>query len=293
MFHRSTFPIFTNSHFSLYTAPGILPEEADYIFKRCNTVILASGSVTLPQAQAISDFTNVPLFTVDFSRHQRPASLSFQLDTTGPQIHKEKAFVVFQSSGTTGKPKGVLYSREAATIGLRSQIDSFGLSSADLWLQTSPLHWGAGFTLAMITIISGACLEFRGPGFGSQWLVGRLGAGGVTFVYIPPFLLDEIAGMLAETRDEGALRGIRELRLLCTGAMRVRSSTISVWKGLRGGTPPMVVYAMSESISLVATTDYRSDVIPPEVSQPRTRMCIRCTADKSNLGLLWETTTAR
>ncbi|KAL5358775.1 hypothetical protein BJX96DRAFT_173756 [Aspergillus floccosus] len=252
-------------------SPGILLEEASYIFKNCSAVLLASGSVLLSQAQAISEFTGVPLLEADFSHPQRPTNLSFELDAKGPQINPKKSFAVFQTSGTTGKPKGVLYSREAAVIGLRSQIESFGLSSTDVWLQTSPLHWGAGFTLSIITIVSGACMEFRGPGFGPRWLVDRLGAGGITFVYIPPFLLDEIADMLAGTRStcsdlqsQAALRGIRELRVLCTGAMRVQSSTLSVWKGLRGGKPPMVVYAMSESISLVATTDWKSDIIPPQ-----------------------------
>jgi acyl-CoA synthetase (AMP-forming)/AMP-acid ligase II len=196
------------------------------------------------------------------------------LDTETSEVNPKKAFVLLQTSGTSGKPKGVLYTREAAIIGLRSQAETFNLSSADTWLQTSPLHWGAGFTLAMITLFSGGCVEFRKPDFNARWLVDRLGAGGITFVYIAPFLLDEIADMLAESRSpcsdsntQAALRGIREVRVLCTGAMRVNPLTLSTWKGLRGGKPPMVVYAMTESISLVATTDWKSDTVVPQVSQ--------------------------
>ena len=181
---------------------------------------------------------------------------------------------MFQTSGTTGKPKGVLYTREAATIGLRSQIQSFGLSSTDVGFQSSPLHWGAGFTLSMITIISGACLELRGPNFSPAWLIDRLGAGGITFIYVPPFILDEIADSLTEAKNsrsvvqsEAALKGIRHIRVLCTGAMRIKSSTLLAWKSLRGGKPPMAVYAMTESMSLVASTDWDSDHIPPQVSR--------------------------
>jgi malonyl-CoA/methylmalonyl-CoA synthetase len=255
-------------------APVVLLEEAKYLLKLCNCALLATVPSEKQHAKAISDVFGFNLLTYDPPGSYTPSTLTFSLDFESSPIPPEKGFVLLYTSGTTGRPKGVLHSRSSAHAGLKSQVESFGLSGTDTWLHHSPVHWGAGCTLLVASVISRACLELCSTQFSTGWLLTRLQDGDVTCMYLPPSHLDALADKIGgeqrtwiRSQYEAVLSGIRKLRILCSGGVRISPSTQAIWKDLRGGKPLVVVYAMTEFLSLVAITDWRADKIPPEVSR--------------------------
>jgi fatty-acyl-CoA synthase len=82
-----------------------------------------------------------------------------------PQFEENEAAAMCFTSGTTGKPKGVVYSHRAIVLHSFAQgmTDTFGIAQRDVALQIAPMFhansWGVPFTAAMV----GAKLVLPGP----------------------------------------------------------------------------------------------------------------------------------
>lgn len=125
-----------------------------------------------------------------------------------------------------------------------------------------PVNSGTGITILIMCATTGACLELCAPYFDAEWLLERLWGGGVTCLYLRPSTLEPIAEKVTQLKDtwpiskfDTLLNGTRQLHVVCSGALRVSPASQIMWKNLRDGRPLMVVYSMTESFILVATTD--------------------------------------
>lgn len=82
-----------------------------------------------------------------------------------PQLEENEAAAMCFTSGTTGKPKGVVYSHRAIVLHsfAEAMIDTFGISQRDVLLPVAPMFhanaWGLPFTSVMV----GAKLVLPGP----------------------------------------------------------------------------------------------------------------------------------
>jgi len=103
------------------------------------------------------------LSPANFKNYERLISASEPMNW--PAIDERRAAVMCYTSGTTGRPKGVVYSHRALVLhSLVSALpDSFGISSADVILPVVPMFhvnaWGLPFTAAL----TGATLVLPGP----------------------------------------------------------------------------------------------------------------------------------
>ncbi|KAK2752869.1 hypothetical protein FQN54_008022 [Arachnomyces sp. PD_36] len=264
------FAVYSLGAVAVPLSPVVLLEEAEYLLKICGCALLVTVPTEERQAKIISDTFGFNLLAYDPVDPRAPSTVSFSLDSESPGVPPEKGFILLYTSGTTGRPKGVLHSRSAAHIGLQSQVESFGLTGSDTWLHHHPVHWGAGCTLSVVVIISHACLEFCSAQFSTDWLLTRLQDGDATCLYLPPFDLDALANKIddwqraqTQSQEKIFLSGIRNLRILCSGGVRVSPAIQAVWRDIRGGKPLVVVYAMTELLSLASITDWRDDKILP------------------------------
>jgi acyl-CoA synthetase (AMP-forming)/AMP-acid ligase II len=241
-------------------------EDLKHIVELCNSDLIATVPEFQECSQAVSKLTCTKVFTCDLPPSPPPGSQTFVLEPKGQEISLEKGCLLIFSSGTTARPKGVLHTRRSAVIGLKAQIQNFNLTKSDTWLHHMPVNWGTGITILIMCIATGACLELCAPYFDTEWLLERLQEGGITCLFLRASTLEPIAERVAQLEDiwptskyDALLNGIRQLRVVCSGALRVSPASQTIWKNLRDGRPLMVVYAMSESLTLVATTDWQYD----------------------------------
>ncbi|MCX7324974.1 MAG: class I adenylate-forming enzyme family protein, partial [Hyphomicrobiales bacterium] len=102
-----------------------------------------------------------------------------------PQLQEWDAFSIPYTSGTTGKPKGVVLSHRSRVMGFFGMASEYGCyGPSDSYLAIAPLCHGAGLCFAMASIYFGGTCEIL-PAFDPEIVVDRLGQGASGTFMVP------------------------------------------------------------------------------------------------------------
>ena len=134
-----------------------------------------------------------------------------QPDYAWPQLGENDAAAMCYTSGTTGNPKGVVYSHRAIylhSMGL-AMADSFGLVERDVFMPVVPmfhvLAWGTPFVCTML----GAKVVYPGPHLQPRDLAELIQAEKITVTAgVPTLWLGLLALLEKERYDISSLRGM-------------------------------------------------------------------------------------
>jgi len=170
------------AYFGIPAAAGVLhplnlrlhPQEIAFIVNHAEDRFLIVDDVLLPTYEKFKDLVKFErVIVVPFSGKPVPPGAEsyedFLISGSGefhyPKIDENDAAAMCFTSGTTGNPKGVLYSHRALVLHSFSSamVDSFAVSQRDTVLLISPMFhangWGIPFTSTMV----GAKIVFPGP----------------------------------------------------------------------------------------------------------------------------------
>jgi len=168
------------------------PPELGYIINHAGDRFLIVDDVLLPLWEKVRDQVKVErVFVVPFSEKPVPAGYESYEDllaqATGdfeyPAFEENDAAVMCYTSGTTGTPKGVLYSHRSLVLhsfGV-ALADAFGTAQRDVSLLVVPMFhanaWGLPFVCAMI----GSKLVLPGPFYDAESLLDLFESEQVTY----------------------------------------------------------------------------------------------------------------
>ena len=176
--------------------PRLFPEQIDYIINHAEDQVLFFDVGFAPLvAQLAPSLKSVKHYVVMTDRAHMP-----ELDLPNlhcfdelmaaqstryiwPEFEERSASSLCYTSGTTGNPKGVLYSHRSTMLHTLMELapDTFGISSAETLLLIVPMFhanaWGAPYAAAMV----GAKLVLPGPHLDGESIFNLMQQERVTF----------------------------------------------------------------------------------------------------------------
>jgi fatty-acyl-CoA synthase len=192
--------------------PRLSPQDLAYIVNHAEDQVILVDDVLLPVLErfrqeiaprhviVMGHGEPAPPGTLDYERLIEPELPHYVV----PPIDEEQALGMCYTSGTTGRPKGVVYSHRAVVLHslVEALPDALCLSASDVVMPVVPMFhvnaWGLPFTCVM----TGAKQVFPGPHLDPASLLGLVAAERVTITAGVPTIWLGILEAL--DRDPGA-----------------------------------------------------------------------------------------
>lgn len=183
--------------------PRLFPEQLVYIINHAEDKIIFLDAIFAPLLEALQDkLTTVEQYIILTDRVNMPASKLKNVtcyeewiiggDAKDPWVvvDENAACGMCYTSGTTGNPKGVLYSHKSNVLMSLIAIapDSIGLSSQDIIMPVVPLFHANGWSLAFSAPMAGATLILPGAKMDAASLYELLDSYKVTITAAVPTL---------------------------------------------------------------------------------------------------------
>jgi acyl-CoA synthetase (AMP-forming)/AMP-acid ligase II len=194
--------------------PRLFVDQLVYIFNHAEDRILFVDTTFLPVLEAIaSKLESVEKFIIltddaHMPETSLPNTVAYESwlaqaddDFAWPQFDENTAAALCYTSGTTGNPKGVLYSHRSNVIhGLMvNQPDAFGLTSMDVVLPIVPMFHANAWALTYAAPAAGACLVMPGAGMDGASIYQLLDSEKVTITAAVPTIWLGLLQYLEET----------------------------------------------------------------------------------------------
>jgi fatty-acyl-CoA synthase len=164
-----------------------------------------------------------------------------------PAIDERQAAAMCYTSGTTGRPKGVVYSHRALV--LHSLVfalpDALGISSRDVILPAVPMFHVNGWNLPFTAALTGAKLVLPGPRLDPVSLLDLLEGERVTFTAGVPTVWMSVLQAVDAEPDRWDLRSVAQVNL---GGAAVPASLIASFE--RHGLAVIQGWGMTETSPL-------------------------------------------
>jgi malonyl-CoA/methylmalonyl-CoA synthetase len=200
--------------------------------------------------------------------------------TALPRLAPERRALMLYTSGTTGKPKGVVTTHANITAQIEALVQAWGWREEDRILHVLPLHHVHGIiNVLSCALWTGACCEFL-PAFEPETTWDRLASGQITvFMAVPT-----IYHRLIQTWDQAGAarradwsRGARGLRLMVSGSAALPVPVLERWREVTGHTL-LERYGMTE-IGMALSNPLHGERRPGTVGQPLPGVGLRLVDD--------------
>jgi malonyl-CoA/methylmalonyl-CoA synthetase len=154
-----------------------------------------------------------------------------------PAVAPERRAMILYTSGTTGKPKGVVTTHANLTAQITSLVEAWGWTPEDRILEVLPLHHVHGIVNVIACALwVGAVCEIS-PRFDAAEVWERIARGGLTlFMAVPTIYVKLIDAWekAAPADRERMSAGCRRMRLMVSGSAALPVPTLERWQEISG-----------------------------------------------------------
>ena len=154
-----------------------------------------------------------------------------------PAVAPERRAMILYTSGTTGKPKGVVTTHANIAAQITSLVQAWGWTKDDRILEVLPLHHIHGIVnVISCALWSGAVCEIF-PRFDAAEVWERIGRGGLTLFMAVPTIYVKLIGAwekAAAAERERMSEGCRRMRLMVSGSAALPVPTLERWQEISG-----------------------------------------------------------
>lgn len=178
-----------------------------------------------------------------------------------PRLAEGSAAALCYTSGTTGGPKGVLYSHRALLLHALACLfaDGIALRARDICLPVVPLFHAIAWGFPYAALLAGAGLAFPGPRTDPQALAALIAESGATLATGVPTVWQRLLSAIAA--GEVAADRLASLERLPVGGAAVTEPLLRGYAGL--GVEVIHCWGMTE-LSPIGTVSAPRDDLPPD-----------------------------
>jgi len=191
-----------------------------------------------------------PAGVVDPARSGRgdpvPADAPWEPDPAPPP-DDERPLAIVQTSGTSGRPKGVVLSRRAFAASARASAANLGWQDDDRWLLPLPVAHVGGLSIVTRCLLARRAVVLA-PGMEPRPLMDSVERHRVTLLSLVPTVLKRILDLDPPAPPPDYLRAV-----LLGGAA---AYTALLERAADHGWPVLTTYGLSEACSQVTTQPY-------------------------------------
>jgi fatty-acyl-CoA synthase len=192
-----------------------------------------------------------------------------------PDLDEKSAAAMCYTSGTTGNPKGVVYSHRSTYLHSTAVCSTNGmaLGEQDCLLPAIPMFHANGWGLAIAALVGGADLVLPNRFLQGDRLLQMIESRRVTFAAGVPTIWNDVMNCLQNDPS----RDISSLRLITSGGSAVPESLMDAYQNKLGVTM-MQIWGMTETSPLVTLAR------PPRGAEPPESWAWRQTAGRPMFG---------
>jgi malonyl-CoA/methylmalonyl-CoA synthetase len=154
-----------------------------------------------------------------------------------PSVATSRRAMILYTSGTTGKPKGVVATHENITAQIISLIQAWEWTERDRILEFLPLHHIHGIVnIISCALWAGAVCEIV-PEFDARTVWDRIVQGDLTLFMAVPTIYTKLIDIWQESSSVEQKRmsaGCRRMRLMVSGSAALPVSTLEKWQQISG-----------------------------------------------------------
>ncbi|MFQ5549724.1 MAG: acyl-CoA synthetase [Gemmatimonadales bacterium] len=238
------------------------PAELDYVLEDSQASIVIAHPDLAERVKPLAADRGLRYLTTLEVLAAGPAERLLQLPL------QRRAMMVY-TSGTTGRPKGVVTTHGNIEAQVTALVEAWGWTADDRILSVLPLHHVHGIVNVLTCALwSGATCEFL-PRFDPEIVWDRLAAGDLTLFMAVPTIYRRLINTYEQAAPPDRARmtsGCRKLRLMVSGSAALPVNTLERWREISGHTL-LERYGMTE-IGMALSNSLEGERIPGSVGRP-------------------------
>lgn len=244
-------------------APSHPARELEYILDDADPVAIIAHSSLRDTIERVATNRGVPVLTArELMRHHDDG-------WRDPDVGLDDRALMVYTSGTTGRPKGVVTTHANIEAQVRSLVEAWEWTEEDRILHVLPLHHVHGIVNALSCALwSGASCHIL-PDFDARAVWERFAEDELSLFMAVPTIYAKLIGTWREGSREDKVRwseGAKKLRLMVSGSAALPVRTMERWREITGHTL-LERYGMTE-IGMALSNPLRGERVPGHVGTP-------------------------
>ena len=251
------------------------PPSIQYVLEDAQVSQIVAEEEFLDVLKPLSAQTGIPIL-----------GENIQAEPSGnlPEISSSGRAMILYTSGTTGKPKGVVSTHAAIQAQISTLVKAWSWEADDHILNILPLHHVHGIiNVLSCALWSGACCEFL-PKFDTEKVFEVFKKGDVNlFMAVPTIYYKLITywDQLPVAYQMEISDKLSKFRLMVSGSAALPVSTLEKWKQISGHTL-LERYGMTE-MGMAVSNPYEGERKPGHIGQALPGVIIRLVNEDNQL----------